>query len=486
MTPVSLVFIILFANETKIPQGYQIRQADLTYYLLFACIIVLPRMVIDAFLLHVLETVHGYKVYDYFTYCDYRFRIRTQKYVSKGALDRSVAHAWRSIDNMSFSSQYYYIISLTTWGILFLYFGLTAMIRNLYNPFADPVLIAYVAAIVGIVAPIRALLGKLAAQVALWEVEADENHKVDVGAINRLDHANNVKKLVVSIQTNPFRHKFMRVNREWLIHNIALILGGKNYLARAGPELQYLQAIYQRAVNAEAIDVRLRQEQAKIAQDLALMPYNARAQAREKAQFTDGRAVDVVISDDSVSDIPAPQWRIPAALTEPHVQKLGLMWLAFARQTMRLKAMVSDLVARQLKAHCQRCRSVYRLQVIQKIGFSQLCEKFRAEHQGIPFTVERWRRFYERRQVFITLCMECAYIDNLNAAHIVEQDGDLQRLMAENALKNVGAHDQYVAQKLGLPHVRRIIMKWLWLSRSSLLHRVGKEEDLLRKAFAAQ
>ena len=82
--------------------------------------------------------------------------------------------------------------------------------------------------------------------------------------------------------------------------------------------------------------------------------------------------------------------------------------------------------------------------------------------------------------------MECAYIDNLNAAHIVEQDGDLQRLMAENALKNVGAHDQYVAQKLGLPHVRRIIMKWLWLARSSLLHRVDQEQERQRKAFAAQ
>jgi len=197
-------------------------------------------MVVDAFLLHVLETVHGYKVYDYFTYCDYRFRIRTQKYVSRGTLDRSVAQAWRSIDHLSFSSQYYYIISLTTWGILFLYFGLTAMIRNLYNPFADPVLVVYVAAISGLATPIRALLGKLAGYLALWEVEVDENQKVDVGAINRLDHANNVKKLVVSIQTNPFRHKFMRVNREWLIHNIALILGGKNYLARAGPELQYL------------------------------------------------------------------------------------------------------------------------------------------------------------------------------------------------------------------------------------------------------
>jgi hypothetical protein len=29
----------------------------------------------------------------------------------------------------------------------------------------------------------------------------------------------------------------MRVNREWLIHNIAVILGGKNYLVHAGPEL---------------------------------------------------------------------------------------------------------------------------------------------------------------------------------------------------------------------------------------------------------
>lgn len=36
----------------------------------------------------------------------------------------------------------------------------------------------------------------------------------------------------------------MRVNREWLIHNIAVILGGKNYLKHAGAELPYLQAIY--------------------------------------------------------------------------------------------------------------------------------------------------------------------------------------------------------------------------------------------------
>ena len=175
LIPVTLLFLILFANETKIPQGYQIRQADLTYYLLFSLIIVLPRMVIDAFLLHVLETLHGYKVYDYFTYCDYRFRIRSKKWVSGSPLDRSIAHAWRSIDNMNFSSQYYYIISLTTWGILFLYLGLTAMIRNLYNPFADPVLLAYVGAICALVSPTKMLLRVLAGYIQLWEIVIDEN-----------------------------------------------------------------------------------------------------------------------------------------------------------------------------------------------------------------------------------------------------------------------------------------------------------------------
>ena len=112
--PVTLLFIILFANETKIAQGYKIRQADLYYYLFFCVVIVLPQLVVNAFLLHVLETVHGYKVYDYFTYCDYKFRIRSNRWVSGTPLDRSISHTWRSMDNMSFSSQYYYIISLTT------------------------------------------------------------------------------------------------------------------------------------------------------------------------------------------------------------------------------------------------------------------------------------------------------------------------------------------------------------------------------------
>ena len=129
------------------------------------------------------------------------------------------------------------MVSLVAYGILFLYFGFTAMLRNAYNPFADPLLLVFAGALAGLVAPVRALLRAGAGYLRLWEIPPAPSSRVDVASLNRLDHANNVKTLVRAIQTNPYRHKFLRVNREWLIHNIALILGGKNYLAQAGPEL---------------------------------------------------------------------------------------------------------------------------------------------------------------------------------------------------------------------------------------------------------
>lgn len=42
IVPVILVYVILFAKETKIPQGYAIAERELPYYLTFSCIIIFP------------------------------------------------------------------------------------------------------------------------------------------------------------------------------------------------------------------------------------------------------------------------------------------------------------------------------------------------------------------------------------------------------------------------------------------------------------
>jgi hypothetical protein len=42
LIPVTLLLIIAFANETKIPQNYEIRQGDLWYYFFFTVVIIIP------------------------------------------------------------------------------------------------------------------------------------------------------------------------------------------------------------------------------------------------------------------------------------------------------------------------------------------------------------------------------------------------------------------------------------------------------------
>lgn len=217
LNPIVLLFIILFANETKIPQNYQIRLSDLRYYFFFTVVVIIPQLVIDVFLLHVLEVTHGYKIYDYFTYCDYRFTIRTKKWVTQNYLDRSIVHCFRSLDALNFCSQFYYIIALTTWGIIFLYLGFTAIIRNAYNPYADPTLVLFGVIVVAITKPTHVLLRFIANKIGLWKISGDDRHVVEMDMINRLDKGVRHKTLVKNLKTNPFRYKFLMVNREWIV-----------------------------------------------------------------------------------------------------------------------------------------------------------------------------------------------------------------------------------------------------------------------------
>lgn len=128
--PVVLLFVILFPKETQIAKLYGIADREMPYYLVFSVLAILPQMVVDVFLLNLLEVLWGYKVYDYFTFVEYRFRTRETKWLSGGSFARSIAHAWRSMDNLAFSQQYYYVTTLMAWGVLFLCLGMTVLIRN--------------------------------------------------------------------------------------------------------------------------------------------------------------------------------------------------------------------------------------------------------------------------------------------------------------------------------------------------------------------
>ena len=146
-----------------------------------------------------MEITAGYKTYDYFTYCDYRNSVKTKKWVTARNLDRSIQHIYRSLDALLFGSQYYYIISISSWGLIFLYLGFTSLVENKHNFFDDPVTVFWVIIIVGGSFPVKYLLAKVSNYIGIWKVTANDRVVVDIGTINRLDQANNIKRLVKNV-----------------------------------------------------------------------------------------------------------------------------------------------------------------------------------------------------------------------------------------------------------------------------------------------
>ena len=153
----------------------------------FTSVIILPQLVIDVFLLHILEITQGYRIYDYFTYCNYRFNVRQQRWLTTAALDRSIVHSYRSLDQLCFSSQFYYLISLSTWGIIFLYLGVTCMIRNNHNPFADPTLCIWILFITVGSVVLKWLLNTCSRRLGLWKLTVDGRISFDNAEKNKLD-----------------------------------------------------------------------------------------------------------------------------------------------------------------------------------------------------------------------------------------------------------------------------------------------------------
>ena len=156
-------------------------------------------------------------MYDFFTYCDFRFRSRRRKWIGMQELDRSIVPAYRSLDNMCFSSQYYFISTITTWGILFAYLGLTIMIRNMYNPFADPLLVINLLIIIGSTIPIKYLIKSVARFLRLWELSRKHFSQNEVGGLTFLAKHRKDNTIEHEIHTLVYRHKFILHNKQWII-----------------------------------------------------------------------------------------------------------------------------------------------------------------------------------------------------------------------------------------------------------------------------
>ena len=118
--------------------NYEIAEPDIIFYLLYGIVIIPFQLSNDILHYNIGEFYHGEKVYEYLLSVVDRYKNR--KTAWKGLdddVDEEVEENARGIDQMCFSSQYFFLMTVSTAGVYFMMVGAFTLITAGYNPFTD-------------------------------------------------------------------------------------------------------------------------------------------------------------------------------------------------------------------------------------------------------------------------------------------------------------------------------------------------------------
>merc|ERR1711988_852252 len=114
----------------------------MVYYIWFASVIIIFQFVADCFLFNVLELFYGWKIHEYLVYSNYRFVQREKRWKGlEDSVDECIEEGMRTLDQMCFSSQFYFMTTVHVTGITITSIGLNMILKANFNIFGDPAFI---------------------------------------------------------------------------------------------------------------------------------------------------------------------------------------------------------------------------------------------------------------------------------------------------------------------------------------------------------
>ena len=263
--------------------------------------------------------------------------------------------------------------------------------------------------------------------------------------------------------TELFRQKFITVNKNWIIDNLEFVLGFDKLDKEINDTNEKveakLQRLYQEAVNYEAIDQEIQNKKALIKRDLQVLPYNQKGEGEINDEF----GIRLDISKDSIIDEPIGKiGKVNMkSVNKPYTKLIAVIWRNKAREIIRFKTWSIEVLEEAKMEYCEKCNSTFNLHVFQDIPFVQLVNEFKKENNGIKMMMANWQKFYAKKQTFITLCMECAYLRNTKI--ITKQNEENEKVIISK--KN----DEKIREDLSKPNVKGMLLMWLFEARSKIL-----------------
>jgi hypothetical protein len=243
MSPFFIYFYWDYNDQLQLSFLFGFRKKDLLIYLLFGLVILPFQVVMDIFFFNIQELFHGWKVYEYMKYARYRYLNRTARWKGlERSYDESIDYTLRTVDQLCFSSQFYFVLGLGGAGSFLFVLSLSMMLRAQYNMFED-ILFGLV---VGTFLTLSVITKKIAMFIAdiigLWKISkaqmddgmvAEEDLPDDyIGGLDRADTERDGTDAASSrgefsmadLTTDAFRRKFLDHNRLWLLDQLAELL----------------------------------------------------------------------------------------------------------------------------------------------------------------------------------------------------------------------------------------------------------------------
>ncbi len=143
---------------------------------------------------------------------------------------------------------------------------------------------------------------------------------------------------------------------------------------------------------------------------------------------------------------------------------LSKIWLGKAKEVNLFKKWSLEFLEKILKKTCEICKSRFNLHIVQEKPFNNLIMMYKNKRIGEDFSKISWNIFFEKNQKFKTLCMECSYSENVK-----KKKREIEESKNKKNVAKLNIIDRDLRKKLNKPHVKGIILNWLFEARSNIL-----------------
>lgn len=193
------------------------------YFYLALLIVLIPiQVLLDSLSLYVADALFKYSALDYLRFCQYKITISKEEWLLTNAvLDVSLDKAFRSIDAMCFSDQFYYCVGADGWGGVLALVGFQIITQNNYNLFSDP-WTALLMALMFLIGRIGRSVCRLVCVVfKVWVKKKVVEAK---GFNNKLNLDNYMMREWNEFEHDSVRHSLLMSKKDWIIENLPVFV----------------------------------------------------------------------------------------------------------------------------------------------------------------------------------------------------------------------------------------------------------------------